>query len=149
MPSGSGLRELLRTRLESFTSVLLLPLFFALTGLRTQVGLLSGGRSWLIGAGIVMVAIAGKLGGTMTAARATGMSWGDAFSLGALMNTRGLVELIVLNLGYEMGVLSPAIFTMLVLMALITTFMTGPLLDLREAWGRRAAAARIGRRREA
>jgi Kef-type K+ transport system membrane component KefB len=140
LPSSPGLRELLRERLGSFTSVLLLPLFFALTGLRTQIGLLSDARSWLICAGIVLVAIAGKLGGTMAAARTTGMAWGDSFSLGALMNTRGLVELIVLNLGYEMGVLSPAIFTMLVLMALITTFMTGPLLDLREAWGRRAAA---------
>jgi len=77
------------------------------------------------------VAIAGKLGGSMSAARFTGMSWGDSFSLGALMNTRGLVELIVLNLGYDLGILPPRIFTMMVLMALVTTFMTGPLLQLR------------------
>ena len=82
------------------------------------------------------MAIAGKLGGSMVAARWTGMSWGDSFSLGALMNTRGLVELIVLNLGYDLGILSPRIFTMLVLMALITTFMTGPLLQLRGFLGR-------------
>jgi Kef-type K+ transport system membrane component KefB len=136
MPPDSGLRQFLRQRLETFSSVLLLPLFFAFTGLRTQVGLLDDARSWLACLGIVAVAIAGKLGGSMVAARWTGMSWGDSFSLGALMNTRGLVELIVLNLGYDLGILSPRIFTMLVLMALITTFMTGPLLQLRGFLGR-------------
>jgi Kef-type K+ transport system membrane component KefB len=131
MPQDSGLRKFLRERLESFSSVLLLPLFFAFTGLRTQVGLLNDRWSWLICLGIIAVAIAGKLVGSMLAARWTGMSWADSFGLGALMNTRGLVELIVLNLGYDLGVLSPKIFAMLVLMALITTFMTGPLLHLR------------------
>jgi Kef-type K+ transport system membrane component KefB len=92
-------------------------------------------------AGIIAVATAGKLGGTLIAARATQMSWGDSFALGALMNTRGLVELIVLNVGYDLGILSPEIFTMLVLMALVTTFMTGPLLDWREGWSRKALAA--------
>jgi K+:H+ antiporter len=138
MPPDSGLRQFLRERLETFSSVLLLPLFFAFTGLRTQMGLLADWRSWLICGGIVLVAIAGKLLGSMGAARWTGMSWGDSFSLGVLMNTRGLVELIVLNLGYDLGILSPQIFTMLVLMALITTFMTGPLLNLRRLGWREA-----------
>ncbi|HKI03892.1 MAG TPA: cation:proton antiporter [Thermoanaerobaculia bacterium] len=139
MPADSGLRKFLRERLETFSSVLLMPLFFAFTGLRTQVGLLNDWGSWLMCAGIIAVAIAGKLGGSMAAARWTGMSWGDSFSLGALMNTRGLVELIVLNLGYDLNILSPRIFAMLVLMALITTFMTGPLLNLRVLLERRRA----------
>ena len=136
MPPDSGLRKYLRERLETFSSVLLLPLFFAFTGLRTQIGLLNDWWGWLVCLGIVTVAITGKLGGSLVAARWTGMSWGDSFSLGALMNTRGLVELIVLNLGYDLGILSPRIFAMLVLMALITTFMTGPLLHLRTLVGR-------------
>jgi Kef-type K+ transport systems, membrane components len=86
---------------------------------------------------VIALAIAGKMGGTMAAARFTGMGWADSFSLGALMNTRGLVELIVLNIGFELGVLSPRIFTMLVLMALVTTFMTGPMLSLCEMVQRR------------
>lgn len=139
MPPDVRLRQFLRERLETFSSVFLLPLFFAFTGLRTQVGLLNDGWSWLVCGGIVAVAIAGKLGGSMIAARWTKMSWGDSFALGALMNTRGLVELIVLNLGYDLGILSPRIFAMLVLMALITTFMTGPLLHLRDVVSRKEA----------
>ena len=141
MPPDSGLRQFLRQRLETFSSVLLLPLFFAFTGLRTQVGLLNDWRGWMVCGGLIVVAIVGKLGGSMAAARWTGMSWGDSFSLGALMNTRGLVELIVLNLGYDLGILSPRIFTMLVIMALATTVMTGPLLTLFQA--RRSADGRI------
>ncbi len=128
MPSDARLRAFLRERLETFSSVFLLPLYFAFTGLRTQVGLLSDWRSWVMCLGIVAVAIAGKLGGSTLAARWTGMDWSDSLSIGALMNTRGLVELIVLNIGYDLGILPPRIFTMLVLMALATTFMTGPLL---------------------
>ncbi len=141
MPPDSALRQFLRERLETFSSVLLLPLFFAFTGLRTQIGLLDDVWSWLVCGGVVALAIAGKLGGSMAAARWTGMSWGDSFALGALMNTRGLVELIVLSLGYDLGILSPRIFAMLVLMALITTFMTGPLLHLQGWWQRRTAPA--------
>jgi len=136
MPQDRGLRQFLRERLETFSSTFLLPLFFAFTGLRTQVGLLNDWKSWLLCAGVIAVAITGKLGGSMAAARFTGMSWGDSFSLGALMNTRGLVELIVLNLGYDLGILPPRIFAMMVLMALGTTFMTGPLLGVVE-WMRR------------
>lgn len=144
MPPDSGLRQFLRERVETFSTVFLLPLFFAFTGLRTQVGLLDDWRSWLVCLGIIAVAITGKLGGSMLAARWTGMSWGDSFSLGALMNTRGLVELIVLNLGYDLGILSPRIFAMMVLMALITTFMTGPLLQLREMLRRRVVVPEGG-----
>src|SRR4051812_578914 len=144
MPPDSHLRQFLRSRLETFATVLLLPLFFAFTGLRMQVGLVAGWESWAMCAGLIVVAIAGKLGGGMMAARWTGMSWGDSFSLGTLLNARGLVELIVLNLGYDLGILSPRIFAMLVLMALVTTFMTGPLLQLRNVLGRQEAVMTAG-----
>jgi len=87
------------------------------------------------------VATAGKLGGTMVSARLTGLNWSNAFALGALMNTRGLVELVALNIGYDLGILPPSIFAMMVLMALVTTFLTGPLLDLAEYVRRRRVAA--------
>jgi Kef-type K+ transport system membrane component KefB len=144
MPSGGRLRGLLRERLETFSSVFLLPLFFAFTGLRTQVGLLDDWQSWLVCAGVIAVAIAGKLGGSALAARWTGMDWRESFSVGALMNTRGLIELIALNLGYDLGILTPKIFSMMVLMALVTTFMTGPLLSLAGLRGRRKAAPAAG-----
>jgi Kef-type K+ transport system membrane component KefB len=145
MPSRGRLRALLRERLETFCSVFLLPLFFAFTGLRTQVGLLGDWQGWLVCAGVVAVAVAGKLGGSTLAARWTGMDWRESFSLGALMNTRGLIELVVLNLGYDLGILPPRIFAMLVLMALATTLMTGPLLSLAEPRGRRRSrVAEVG-----
>ena len=130
MPRTPRFRAYLGERLEYFSSVFLLPLFFAFTGLRTQIGLLDDAKSWILCAAIILVATVGKLGGGMLAARWTRMSWLDAFSLGALMNTRGLMELIALNVGYELGILSPRIFAMMVLMALVTTFATGPLLSL-------------------
>jgi K+:H+ antiporter len=136
MPSHEGFRNFLRERIEPFSAGFLLPLFFAFTGLRTQFGLLNDWQSWLMCIAVIGVAIAGKLGGSMIAARWTGMNWQESFSLGALMNTRGLVELIVLNLGYDLGILPPKIFGMMVLMALATTFMTGPLLSLVEFWSR-------------
>jgi Kef-type K+ transport system membrane component KefB len=137
MPAHESLRNFLRQRLETVSSGFLLPLFFAYTGLRTQIGLLDDWQGWMVCLGLIGVAIAGKLGGSMLAARWTGMNWQEAFSLGALMNTRGLIELIVLNLGYDLGILSPKIFGMMVLMALTTTFMAGPLLSLSEFWSRR------------
>jgi len=140
MPQDAGLRRFLRDRLETVSSTFLLPLFFAFTGLRTQVGLLDDWTSWLLCGAVIVVAIAGKLGGSMAAARWTGMSWGDSVSLGALMNTRGLVELVVLNLGYDLGILPPRIFAMMVLMALTTTFMAGPLLGIVD-WVRRRETA--------
>ncbi|HVF89262.1 MAG TPA: cation:proton antiporter [Blastocatellia bacterium] len=130
MPSNAGYRAFLKERLETFSSAALLPLFFAFTGLRTQITLLNDWQSVLIGAAIIAVAIAGKLGGSSLAARWTGMSWRDSLSIGVLMNTRGLVELIVLNIGYDLGILPARIFAIMVLMALTTTFMTGPLLTL-------------------
>lgn len=130
MPPSTEFRFYLRERLEAFGSYALLPLFFAFTGLRTQVGLLTEWQDWLMCLVIILVAIAGKLGGSMLMARWTGMSWSYAFSIGTLMNTRGLVELVVLNIGYDLGILSGRIFAMMVLMALVTTFMTGPLLSL-------------------
>jgi Kef-type K+ transport system membrane component KefB len=141
MPQKKEFRDFLTVRLENFSSDFLLPLFFAFSGLRTQVGLLNDPTSWLVCAGIIAVAVAGKLGGTTLAARFTGMSWNDSFSLGALMNTRGLVELIALNIGYDLGILPPRIFTMMVLMALGTTFMTGPLLNLAEKMKRQRVPA--------
>ncbi len=134
MPPHDALRRQLRERLESISGVFLLPLFFAFTGLRTEIGLLNTVSSWLVCGGIILTAIAGKLVGTMLAARWTGAQWRDAFVLGALMNTRGLMELVALNVGYDLGILSPQMFTMLVVMALVTTAMTGPLLDRANAW---------------
>ncbi len=128
VPDKHGFREKLSLRIENFSTVLLLPLFFAFTGLRTQVGLLNDLGSWMICLGIIGVATLGKLGGTALAARFTGMNLRDSLQLGALMNTRGLMELIALNIGYDLGILSPRIFAMLVIMALVTTAMTGPLL---------------------
>lgn len=130
MPTRGELREFLKVRLENFSAVFLLPLFFAFTGLRTQIGLLNGSADWIICLGLILVATIGKLGGTMLAARLTGINWIDSFALGALMNTRGLIELIALNIGYDLGILSPHIFAMLVIMTLVTTCMTGPLLSL-------------------
>jgi Kef-type K+ transport system membrane component KefB len=146
MPRNKEFHDYLAVRLENFSTVFLLPLFFAFSGLRTQVNLLNDFASWFVLAGIIAVAVTGKLVGSMVPARLTGMSWTEAFSLGALMNTRGLVELIALNIGYDLGILPPRIFSMMVLMALVTTFMTGPLLSVAEWVQRRgtalAAAAR-------
>ena len=130
MPETGGFRQKISLRIENFSSVLLLPLFFVFTGLRTQVGLLNDVESWLLCLLIIAVATVGKLGGTAVAARLTGMGWREALRLGALMNTRGLMELIALNIGFDLGILSPRIFTMLVIMALATTVLTGPLLSL-------------------
>lgn len=130
VPDTNGFRHKLQLRLENFSSVLLLPLFFVFTGLRTQIGLLSGVEDWLLCLLIIGVATAGKLGGSAITARFAGLPWSESLQLGALMNTRGLMELIALNIGYDMGILSARIFTMLVIMALVTTMLTGPLLTL-------------------
>lgn len=129
MPSKMSFRTILIEKIEDVALVLLLPLFFVFTGLRTQIGLLNDWSLWGMTAIIVAVAITGKLAGSALASRFVGQSWRESLIIGALMNTRGLMELVVLNIGYDLGVLSDEIFAMLVLMALITTFMTGPLLD--------------------
>jgi Kef-type K+ transport system membrane component KefB len=144
MPLAGPFRPMLRDRLESISSVFLLPLFFAYTGLRTQIWLLDDMASWMVCLAIIAVATIGKLGSTVVAARWTGLSWRDSVALGSLMNTRGLMELIALNVGYELGILTPEIFAMMVLMALVTTAMTGPLLTLSLNWGRRRALAPAG-----
>jgi len=140
IPHDSRLAEHLRVRIEDLVSVLLLPIFFAFTGMRTRIGLVSTSADWLMCAAIVAVATLGKFGGTAIAARAAGLTRRDASALGILMNTRGLMELIVLNVGLDMGVLSPTLFAMLVLMALITTFTTTPLLGLLRGLDLEAAA---------
>ncbi len=120
----------MRANLDMLVSVLLLPLFFALTGMRTRLDLLNGRTVWFW-AGIVLIsAVIGKMGGAALAARWNGQSWKDAAALGALLNTRGLVELIVLNIAYNVGAFSPTLFTMLVVMALVTTMVTNPILDM-------------------
>lgn len=128
MPKGTGFIKAVLGKLESMTVVALLPLFFAFSGLRTSIRLVQG-QLLIYTLLIIAVAIAGKFGGTMTAARMAGVPWRDATALGILMNTRGLMELIALNIGLDIGVISPAVFTMMVLMALVTTFMTSPLLE--------------------
>jgi Kef-type K+ transport system membrane component KefB len=130
IPHDSGMARELTDRLEDIVVVLLLPAFFAYTGLRTQIGLVTGYEQWMMCALIVVVASAGKFGGSVVAARLTGLNWRDSSALGVLMNTRGLMELIVLNIGLEMNVISPTLFAMLVIMALVTTFATTPILHL-------------------
>jgi Kef-type K+ transport system membrane component KefB len=130
VPSDSKLAQRVTAKLEDVVSVLLLPIFFAFTGLRTQIGLLDGLASWLLCGLIVLAAFAGKLGGVFVAARLCGMGTRSSLALGALMNTRGLMELIVLNVGLDLGIISPALFTMMVIMALVTTCAAGPLLSL-------------------
>ncbi len=120
----------IRERLDMLVSVLLLPLFFALTGMRTRLDLLSGSSVWLWAGIVLAAAIFGKMGGAVVAARWTGQSWRNALALGALLNTRGLVELIVLNIAYNVGAFSPTLFTMMVVMALVTTMITAPVLNL-------------------
>jgi Kef-type K+ transport system membrane component KefB len=129
MPPNFNFRRIMMEKIEDLSLVLLLPLFFVFTGLRTQIGLLNESHLWIVCAGIILTAVVGKFGGSAIAAKFVGKSWKESLSIGALMNTRGLMELIVLNIGYDLGVLSAEVFAMLVLMALVTTFMTGPALD--------------------
>jgi Kef-type K+ transport system membrane component KefB len=128
VPHDGRLAREFAAKLKDPVTVLLLPAFFAYTGMRMQIGLVSSGTDWLWCAAIVLVATLGKFGGAMLAARLTGQSWRDAAALGALMNTRGLMELIVLNIGLDLGVISPTLFAMMVIMALVTTAMTSPLV---------------------
>ncbi len=130
MPSNLNFRKFLIEKVEDVSMLVLLPLFFVYTGLRTQIGLLNDYQLWITCFIIIAVAVIGKFFGSALAARFVGLKWKESLSLGVLMNTRGLMELVVLNIGYDLGVLTPEIFSMMVLMALITTFMTGPALNL-------------------
>ncbi|MES2856103.1 MAG: cation:proton antiporter [Bdellovibrionota bacterium] len=129
MPQDHEFRSELESNVGTVGTVVLLPLFFAFTGLRTQIGLLNDLTSWMVLLLILVLAITGKLLGSALAARFSGSSWRDSWSIGILMNTRGLMELVVLNIGYDLGIISAKLFTILVVMALITTVMTGPLLS--------------------
>jgi len=129
MPDISKFRNVFIDKVEDVSVILLLPLFFVFTGLRTEIGLINDAYLWKVTGCIIAVAVAGKFIGSALAARFVGQNWCDSLTIGALMNTRGLMELVVLNIGYELGVLSPKVFTMMVIMALVTTFMTGPALD--------------------
>src|SRR5574341_1178075 len=147
IPHQSVIARELTRRLEDVVVVLLLPAFFAFTGMRTEIGLVSGAGQWLLCGVIILVACAGKFGGSTLAARLTGLPWREASALGILMNTRGLVELIVLNIGLDLKVLSPTLFAMLVLMAVVTTVMTTPILHAltgRKAVAEPAAAVATG-----
>jgi Kef-type K+ transport system membrane component KefB len=132
IPHDSHIARSLKAGLEQVVTVLLLPAFFAYTGMRTQIGLVSGWENWLICGLIIVAASVGKFGGTLAAARLAGLDWRTSSSLGILMNTRGLMELIVLNIGLDLGVITPTLFAMMVIMALATTLATTPLLALLE-----------------
>jgi len=132
MPDSKKFRNMFIEKVEDVALVLLLPLFFVFTGLRTEIGLLNEPYLWKVTGLIILVAVAGKFLGSALAAKFVGQNWRDSLTIGALMNTRGLVELVVLNIGYDLGILSPQVFSMMVIMALVTTVMTGPALDLIE-----------------
>lgn len=130
MPANVSFRNIFIEKVEDVAQVLLLPLFFVFTGLRTQIGLLNEPGLWQLCLIVIAVAVTGKFVGSALSARFVGQSWHSSLTIGALMNTRGLMELVALNIGYDLGVLTPEMFAILVLMALVTTFMTGPSLDL-------------------
>jgi Kef-type K+ transport system membrane component KefB len=130
MPDNLRFRNVFIEKIEDIALLLLLPIFFVLTGLRTEIGLLNDAFLWKISGLIILVAVTGKFLGSALAAKFVGQDWRNSLSIGALMNTRGLMELVVLNIGYDLGVLNPQMFAMMVIMALVTTFMTGPALDL-------------------
>lgn len=129
MPGSVKFRNIFIEKVEDVSLILLLPLFFVFTGLRTQIGLINDVRLWEVTGLIILVAVSGKFLGSAVAARFVGQNWKDSLTIGALMNTRGLMELVVLNIGYDLGVLTPEIFAMMVIMALVTTVMTGPALN--------------------
>lgn len=130
MPLEWDFRKLIINKIEDLALVMLLPIFFIFTGLRTQIGLLNDVSLWGVCGIIILFAVLGKFGGSAIAARIAGENKHDSLAIGALMNTRGLMELIILNIGYDLGILNPQVFAMMVIMALVTTFMTSPLLNL-------------------
>jgi Kef-type K+ transport system membrane component KefB len=148
IPHDSQLARRMAEKLEDTVVLLLLPAFFAFTGMRTRIDLLGSLENWLICLGIVAVACTGKIGGSFVAARLSGLGWRDAASLGALMNTRGLVELVVLNIGLDLGIISPVLFAMMVVMAVVTTLSTVPLLELFNRGGMAGSAMASAPRRQ-
>ncbi|HET9956857.1 MAG TPA: cation:proton antiporter [Polyangiaceae bacterium] len=129
MPKDRGLMHEIADKLENVTVVFLLPIFFASAGLKTRIGLVTGAEMWGFFGLIMLVAVLGKFGGSTAAARLVGLSWRESSALGILMNTRGLMELVILTIGFDLGVISPALFAMLVMMALATTIMTTPVIQ--------------------
>jgi Kef-type K+ transport system membrane component KefB len=129
IPKHGAMQKRIIDRISDVSMVMLLPLFFVYTGLRTNAAILNSSGLWVSFLLILICAVAGKFGGSTLVAKALGQTWKDSLSIGALMNTRGLMELIVLNIGYDMGILSTEIFSMMVLMALLTTMMTSPVLN--------------------
>ncbi len=128
-PKDNAISQWLHDKVGGLTTALMLPLFFAYSGLRTDIGLIGGDAGlWLWCAVILAVAVLGKLAGSAIAARAVGETWNRSLQIGTLMNCRGLTELVVLNVGMDIGVLSPTLFTMLVIMALVSTAMSGPMV---------------------
>jgi len=131
MPDNKSFRHVFVEKVEDVATVLLLPLFFVYTGLRTKIGLLNEPGLWIVTGWIILVAVMGKFIGSSLAARYVGrQSWRESLIVGALMNTRGLMELVVINIGYDLGILTPEVFAMMVIMALVTTFMTSPSLGI-------------------
>lgn len=130
MPKEQKFVRYVLDRFETITITLLLPLFFAFTGLRTNIAAVKGPEMWMYCGLIILVATVGKLGGSTLASWLSGMPLREAAGLGTLMNTRGLMELVILNIGLDIGVISPTLFSMMVMMALVTTFMTTPVLAL-------------------
>jgi Kef-type K+ transport system membrane component KefB len=130
MPKEPKFVRYVLDRFEVITVTMMLPLFFAFTGLRTNIGLVKGAEGWMYCVLIIAVATLGKLGGSTVASRLSGMPMREAAGLGILMNTRGLMELVILNIGLDIRVISPELFSMMVVMALVTTFMTTPLLEM-------------------
>jgi Kef-type K+ transport system membrane component KefB len=130
MPDISKFRTIFIEKVEDVSVILLLPLFFVFTGLRTEIGLINDPYMWKVTGFIILVAVVGKFFGSALAAKFVGQNWRDSLTIGALMNTRGLMELVVLNIGLDLKVITPEVFTMMVIMALVTTFMTGPALDI-------------------
>jgi Kef-type K+ transport systems, membrane components len=129
LPKNEGFLLQVSEKLHSIAVVLFLPIFFAFTGLRTSLGSIQGAEMWFYCLLITAVAVAGKLGGSAVAARISGLSWREAAVIGTFMNTRGLMQLVILNIGLDLGIISPTLFSMMVVMALVTTFMTTPVLQ--------------------
>ena len=130
MPENLRFRKIMTEKVEDVSLIIFLPLFFVSTGLRTEIGLIDSAEMWLVCLGLILISTLGKFGGAILSARFEKESWRNSFLLGALMNTHGLMELIALTIGYEMHILPPPIFVMLILMTLASTFMTTPLLAL-------------------
>ncbi|HEX7306756.1 cation:proton antiporter [Lentzea sp.] len=145
MPRDPEWQHGVEAKLESMISVLLLPMFFGLVGLSTRIDQLTTAALWLTTVLVVAVATLGKLGGASLAARLTGDRWTESLLIGVLMNTRGLTEVVILTVGVQLGVVSPALFTIMVLMALVTTFMAAPIINrLRRRLAAPPAAALSG-----